>query len=123
MKDPINLDSIHINRTYAGCLEGTPSPEESIAYAKERVNHRMFWDGPVLVLAPEIKVVGMGRHGEERRKLPQWCHTAWLTSWTPVKEGDGSHLVVIWFAEEPSCDVAPIIEKIDWEKHAEDWEI
>lgn len=114
------LDSIHITRTYSGCYEGVPSVESIIESAKANSN-KMFGVRPILILDYETKLVGKNYRGEEQRMLPEWQHIAWISSYTPLKDGDGSHLVVIWFSENPSCDMVPVIDKIDWEKHAEDW--
>ncbi len=116
----INLDSIHIKQTYGGCLEGVPPVDGLIKSAQEQAI-KMFGKRPIVVLDYETRIAGKNRLGEERHLLPKWQHIAWMSSYTPIKDGHGSHLIAIWFSDNPSCDMVPVIDKIDWGAHAEDW--
>lgn len=114
------LDSIIITKTYAGCLEGVPSVDSCIQSAKNTSN-KMFGDRPIVVLDFETKIVGKDFKGNDQFMLPQWQHIAWISSFDPIKDGDGSHVVAIWFSDNPSCDLIPIIDKINWNQDAKDW--
>lgn len=124
MREKVNikmkyLDSIYITKTYGGCLEGIPSEEETINYAKEKCK-KLFYERPIHIVEYEVKKI-KGIRNEEKCMLPKYLHIADIISYTPIKDGDGSHLAVIWFADDPSCNIEPIISKIEWKKFAEDW--
>jgi len=58
--------------------------------------------------------------------LPPETIYADLECFAPIKEGDGSRLILVWFQDSSQDPFTVAIEKlktIHWEKHAEDYEI
>jgi len=58
-----------------------------------------------------------------RERLPDWQFIAWLDG--PAKDQDfcGSQLIVIWWADESAFVLPPEVLGIDWNAHAEDYDI
>jgi hypothetical protein len=119
----ISIDSICIEGTYAGVLEGLPTPEQIITSAKARAK-RLWGERPAFVVPPVTSPLRTSREGEARERCPPWCVLAWLRA-PALKDGDGSELVVIWFQDTPGFEIpGAILADLScdsWEKHAKDW--
>ena len=107
--DHLHLDSAYTTRTYSGCYEGVPSVSVMIEKAKQQAKE-LWGDRKTLVIEPTIK----------NKMLPTWSHMVWVTG-PALKNGDGSELVIIWWAE-PEPDGDRTWKDVDWEKNARDWE-
>lgn len=114
----VHLDSIYISTTYGGCLEGIPSIDNSIDRAKKKAAE-LFGKGRATLVLP-IKIKDL-KH--DVQILPKYQHIAKFSSYKPIVSGHGSNLIVIWFNDNPSSDIVPILDTFDWNAHAEDWEI
>lgn len=110
----VEIDAIHITKTYAGCLEGRPSSSSIIESAIDDVSD-LFGARATYVIPPKTPPIDI---------LPTWQYIVWLNSYVPVKnkEADGSWLVVIYWADElEQPDVKKLMPKIDWGLWARDW--
>ena len=122
----IRIDSVHISRTYAGVLEGLPTPEQTIAHAKASAK-QLCGERPMLVVLPVTTLPQQpeaSRLNLPRERCPPWCVIAWLQG-PALKDGDGSDLVVIWFQDAPGFEIpSALLHDLScdaWEKHAKDW--
>ena len=60
-----------------------------------------------------------------KKLLPPVMGFAWLRCYQPIKEGAGSHLVVVWFQgkdADPFDEAGNRLRSIDWGKTAKDFE-
>jgi hypothetical protein len=126
IKHDIELDSIFVDQTYAGCYAGCPTPEHMIESAKRQATKLFGEDRPTLVLEPEIDV----RDYEEteyfsNKHLPNWRTIAWFTSQNGVKERDahGSHIILIWYSKDlpQALDHKAVLDRFSWTEHAGDF--
>lgn len=108
--DPIQIDSIHIERTYGGVMEGRPSYDYIEKSARSKLERLFGTERPVLVLEPK---------GKDR--LPRYQHICWLTG-PALQDGHGSHLFVICWLDEPCSDVNVFLSKFQWAEKAQDFE-
>ena len=119
------LDSIHIMRTYGGCYTGRPSVSQSIESAKKYAEMYFGSPRPTLVLQKITTDPAQpsDAHPRNREKLPEWQFVAWLDG--PAKDENfcGSQLIVIWWADNSAFALPPEVQAIDWDKHAEDYDI
>ncbi len=107
----LHIDASYSYKTYLGCLEGIPSANSCIKEAKDRAKE-LWGERATLVLEPPVK----------GKMLPKWCHMIWATGPAADADNDGSELVVIWWSEfEP--DTKRVLDAIDWEKNAKDFQI
>jgi hypothetical protein len=106
----MKLDGLYIHRTYSGCLEGIPSVQAIIMSAKTLAQN-LSGSAPVHVVDPELQKSG------EDWLLPRWRFIA-LFRGPPLRTGDGSHLIVIWFDDELPMVFLP---RVNWEAQAEDY--
>lgn|GEM_PF-5244546 len=113
---PIEIESVHIDRTGAGNYEGVMGRQQYRDQARRRVK-KLFGPGrPVLVQMPE---------GGDR--LPHWTVFAWLHS-KELDRGDGSHLVLVFYVPRDALLgntirslVFRAMKGLHWEDHARDW--
>jgi hypothetical protein len=105
------LDSSHTRRTYGGVLEGRLTRDQAVELARDSAD-RMWGSRPTHLI-------------EEHSgpSLAPWTTMYWLSS-SPLKGGDGSHVIVIYFHKAHPWEVDPIgvLEKIPWDAIAKDWE-
>jgi hypothetical protein len=104
------IDASYSYRTYGGCLEGAPSVAVMMTAAKNRAEE-LWGKRASLVIDPTIK----------GKMLPPWTHMIWAHG--PEKDPDnhGSELVIIWWSEmQPDTD--RVLQAVDWEKHASDFQ-
>ena len=127
------VDDFHATRTMGEWLMGGPdSSEPFIKRAKKRVETMWGVDRPILVLPPAERRVPTRTPERTRLKLPEWAFSAWL--WCDLKIDpnpnsfvSGSHLVLLWWAEEftgvqyggQPCH--PDISEAVWKEHAKDY--
>ena len=133
----ITIDSFYVTRTYGGMLEGLPTSDINthlVESAKKKIA-KLWGDRQTHVVKPTIKPFPMPevpadfirRHGDPEM-LPKFqCH-AWLDSDALTKEGHGSGVVLIWWADETEAFSIPeLVEEalrgIKWESVAEDYEV
>lgn len=102
------LDASHSYRTYLGCLEGAPSRAEVIKKAKREAED-LWGKRATLVIEPS----GKG--------MPVWTHMVWASGPAKGEDAHGSELVVIWWSEF-SPDTMRVLDAVDWDKHAQDFE-
>jgi hypothetical protein len=119
----VHVDAFSVEPTYAGMLAGDPDKElndEIIAAAllnagqDERKTH---------LVEPVIITSECGAP-----LLPEWTCKAWLVCHNPIKKGDGSELIVVWFAyvvfDHPlNAVVANAAIDLPWDELAEDFEL
>jgi hypothetical protein len=80
-----------------------------IEKAKQQAKE-LWGNRATLVIEPTIK----------GKMLPTWNHMVWATG-PALKNGDGSELVIIWWGEL-GTDSERVLQSVDWEKNAKDWE-
>lgn len=107
----LSLDASYSYRTYAGSLEGAPSVTVMIESAKQWAE-KLWGKRTTLIIDPTIK----GRY------LPRWTHMVWAKGPEKDSENDGSELIVVWWSEL-SPDTDRVLQAVDWEKHATDFQI
>lgn len=112
MIDPNNLrlDASYSYRTYAGCLEGCPTAKACLKKARAEAAN-LWGERATLLIEPTVK-------GD---RLPSWAHIVWAIGPALSETGDGSELVVIWFSEF-SPDTMRVLQSINWEKNAKDFQ-
>lgn len=111
-------DGVFSRRTYSGLIEGYPTPEMSTREIKslKDVAKSFCWLEPYVV-------------DSYTEPLPRRGNVAWITSHETVKKdngcGCGSHACIIWF-DDGNIDVRAsmhkMLEEIDWEEIAENWD-
>ncbi len=106
----ISIDASYSQRTYLGSLEGVPTSSVMIESAKKQAK-KMWGERATFVIEPTVK----GKH------LPRWVHMVWATGPEKDPENHGSELVVIWWSEM-SPDTNRVLDAVDWEKHAKDFQ-
>jgi hypothetical protein len=120
--ETVSLDSLHFGHTYAGLLEGLPTPDmnaEILANAPSRMV--TLWGPRTTHVIPPTT-----RHERGRVIFPDLIFFAWLTSNTPINpEFMASELVVVWFApEQPDVPLSTIVTEavrdIPWASLAKD---
>lgn len=107
----VDLDAIHITKTYGGSLEGTPSKAFMIDVAKKTLT-KMWGNRPTHMVIPE---------GD---KLPAYQYCGWFNSYTPKNDSDamGSHLCLIWWDDKIDIQKLNEFAAAYW-GHAEDYDI
>lgn len=128
----IYANEVHMDRTYAGLLEGSPDDEsnEFFLEALPRKMQRIFTDTPVYILPPEI----------ERQTRPHPLHgSIEVASMPPIEiamrfvshvsltsEGHASQLVIVWH-QHTAIPMLPDairahLENLEWSAHAKDFQ-
>lgn len=107
----LSIDASYSYRTYMGCLESTPAAAIMIVSAKNKVE-KLWGKRTTFVIDPPIK----------DKQLPTWTHIIWATGPAMSEDAHGSELIVVWFSEL-SPDTDRVLQAIDWEKHAKDFQI
>jgi hypothetical protein len=118
----MNLDGLLITRTYEGWLMGAPPPEKAIEAARERASKAFGDNAPILVKDPPIRERALGKD-RIHKMIPPWRFIAYLSQ-EPIQPAgifDGSHLIVIWFADACDYDVTPQLANVDWNTHAKNF--
>lgn len=112
----VSLDAIHVNKTYAGSLEGPPPKSFIIDRAKRHLAEMWGPDRPVHVIFPN--------NDPRSYRLPAYQYSAWFSSWTPVKDEDamGSHLFLIWWDDKFNTDNLEEFAAAHW-GHAKDFNL
>lgn len=113
------IDASYSQTTYLGCLEGPTPIKDVIEHAKEKAND-LWGSRTVLVIEPTTKSVATGRKSK-MDILPKWQHMIWAHGPAKNEEMDGSELVIIWWSEM-SPDTDRVLQAVDWEKHAKDFQ-
>jgi hypothetical protein len=106
----LHLDASYSYRTYLGCLEGAPSRKQVIEKAKREAKD-LWGERATFVIEPK----------ESGKHMPTWTHMVWATGPAKDNENHGSELVVIWWSEM-SPDTNRVLDAVDWEKHAKDFQ-
>ena len=58
----------------------------------------------------------------KNNRLPKWTHMVWAQGPQKDSENDGSELVIIWWSElQPDTD--RVLQAVDWEKLATDYQL
>ena len=118
--ESISLNSFYSERTYAGLLEGLPTPEMNtkiLARARSRMS-ALWGQHATHIIRPAA------RQEREHTIFPELTYFAWLTSCTPINpDVMASELVVVWFAPEQtdvplSTIVSEAIRDIPWARLA-----
>jgi len=122
---------VHIDRTYAGLLEGTPTEKlnQEILSEVPRTMHRIFGDCPVFVLPPVVQrstrqhpVLGV----VEDATMPAVQVAMRFVSYEPISPGrHASQLVIVWHQDTWSPEIPDFIReqltRIDWNAVAQDF--
>lgn len=110
----IQLDSMYLFKTYAGCLMGVPDP----ASWRDMLVHKtknVFGSGRQTIVVGDIITNG---------HLPRWCIYWWLNGPARTELDDGTELVVVQFCEEILPEAFQnVLGMIDWEKDARGYQI
>ena len=117
-----SISHFYSYRTYSGCLEGVPPLEST--YNSIRNQAKKLWGMaiPIYIMEPIIQVIPKKHHFGPYEMLPAWTHMVWADGSAKDSENHGSHLVIVWFSEEPIVSVSDIVDKVDWAAHAEDFQ-
>ena len=125
-------DRVHLAYTYEGLMEGKPSDEVNarILAGVPKQMSKVFGDLPIHIEAPEFSRIEEDHpffKGQRRMvsSMPPVMVAARFISYSAVREGDASALVIVWFqhACSPLLDEAlrPRLEAVDWEANAKDF--
>lgn len=112
----VDLDAIHISKTYAGSLEGTPPKSYIIERAKKHLADLWGKDRPVHVVFPN--------NDPRSQRLPAYQYMAWFNSWSTVEDEDamGSHLFLIWWDDKFNTDGLEEFAATHW-GYAKDYDL
>ncbi len=120
--ETVLLDSLHFGRTYAGLMEGLPTPDLNAKLWADALTKMVpLWGERTTYIIPPIT-----RQIQGRTIFPDLIFFAWLTSHTPINpDFMASELVVVWFApEQPDVPLSTVVTKairdIPWKSLAED---
>jgi len=86
-------------------------------YIEERVDQLFGFNRPTYIVEKE-KI-------DFNKKLPPVTGYAWLRCYEPIKEGHGSHLVMVWLQDgesDPFKEISRRLGEINWEEQAGDFE-
>lgn len=111
----VELDAIHITKTYAGSLEGLPSKAFIIDAAKKELAKIWGSDRPVHIVFPDTD--------PRSYRLPAYQYLAWFGSWTPVENKDamGSHLFLIWWDDKLDIEKLTDFAAAHWGEAHDYW--
>jgi len=115
------IDHLYSYRTYSGSLEGYPELDDMYDSIKKKIK-KMWGDRAIHIVEPEIRIIPKDHHFGPYNVLPKWTHIAWAHGPEKDPENHGSELVVVWFTEEPLTNINSILDKVDWDKYAEDFQ-
>lgn len=117
-----HVSDMYTGSTYAGLLEGRPTPQMNVWETKKlRKTGEFFANYVPFHLHTDFDI--------EKEVLPARSHVAWVTSYREIPKkpsGMGSHLMLAWFSssEEDSIDsLVRTLEKIDWDNVAQNFDI
>lgn len=105
----MRITNLYINETYEGVLEGIPSRKSGLVKAQRWIK-RNWGERAMTVLGnydfsfsgKEDIYCTFGTKEECLPRLPKFTYIAWVNFDTDdYKKGDGKHLMVIWFSENP----------------------
>lgn len=105
----LHIDASYSQRTYLGSLEGPPPAQVMIEHAKKQAKE-MWGERATFVIEPP-----------KGKLLPRWVHMVWATGPANNEGYDGSELVVIWWSEI-TPDTNRVLDAVDWEKNAKDFQ-
>ena len=118
------LESVRIDQTYRGVLEGGVSPETR-AIVLDGVLKKLGGPERIHLIEPELTPLGKG-FGPDDMRMPWYWVLIELTSNRPVSSMHGeSCLSVLLFLDDP-LDRAAIdsaLSALDWERHARDCDL
>ena len=108
----VRVDAVKIDRTYAGVLEGRPTPSQILA-AFQMVREKAWGPRATLQLPPTVT----------DGRLPEFQVAVWLNSYEEIRDGCGSELVLVWYTDSPDLikDLEKLLPTVDWNAHAADW--
>jgi hypothetical protein len=113
-------NGIFARPTYLGLLEGFPDKEMTLGELEslKEIASSISW------LEPQVILNGLNL---DEKLLPHMAYIAYIVSWEPIKKGDGSHALLIWFDDGDSAgldvnaSMYAMLEKLDWKSIATDW--
>lgn len=127
----VQIDQLFQYKTYLGLMLGIPGKNENdryIAAAGEKAGE-LFTGWPVKVIQPhriKLEDEKYSEHRKDPERLPWVVCIADLSRTKPVKDGDLSCGVLVWWQDEPAFpidpDIAAIIKNIRWDSFAKDGE-
>jgi hypothetical protein len=94
----VHLDSLHMGRTYADLLQGTPDIKynETVIARTRRALNGVWGERATHVIPPVSRTIVEA--GRKYIRLPELTYYAWLTSGPLRPEWwSASELVVVWF--------------------------
>lgn len=118
----IKIESLYLTETYEGLLVGRKDDERRNV---EIVNAKIDKETSELFGFHTPHCIANYDDIDYKKPLPREVVYANLVCHAPIKEGDGSHLVLAWFQDhnqDPFTMASEKIKTIDWEKKAEDFE-
>ncbi len=122
----IRLTDLHLGETYGGSLMLPVGPGIEIVNGK--IINRKVYDEVGCIFGEGRPVYIYDKDNLDYKEyFPGIMAIAWLSCSKPVKreDCDGSNLVLVFFqdsGENPLTAVAERLKKVNWEKHAEDFE-
>ncbi len=131
------ISALNVVRTYAGCMEGIPSQASIFEGAKENAL-KIFGKQQYIVILDvpdkECSIHLLSSRTCDRKTnscmvnhelLPQWQFSALISCYdgtSKSKSADGSWLVVIWYDDKFEFSIDHIVEQLDWNNQAQDFE-
>ena len=130
----ISATAIHVQATYAHLYEGLPGPESNDRYLTDfpqRVERIFHGPSPVYVIESDRRKTDETYMGREVEHLPPyWCAAEFYEGSFgagPVTLAMATCLVVVWFQYKPfpipSVRAKQQLESLNWNKHAEPFEL
>jgi hypothetical protein len=125
----VQIDELVQYSTYLGLLLGIPGKNENDSYitAAEEKAGRLFTDWPIKVIQPPRIKLEDEKYSKLRKdpeRLPWVTCIADLSNSKPIKDGDSSRSVLVWWQDEPAFpidpDIAKIIKNTKWDSFAKD---
>lgn len=115
-------DASYSQATYLGCLEGPTPSDDVIQQAKDKAQELWGVDVPILTIQPTLKTVQLTvRKSRLLALMPKWQHMILAHGPAMKEDQDGSALIIIWWSEM-SPDTDRVLQAVDWEKHAKDFQ-
>ena len=119
----ITVEGFYMSPTYSGLLSGEPNEDLNDEILKKTTYPAEFGVRKVVYKQANIKI--------SETELKPFTYSAWLTS-KPVNDKknqfDGSSIIMVWYSDySKNKTIEEIItfelEKFDWNKHAENFNL
>ena len=123
----VHLESLHIEPTYAGLLEGSPDAATNASIMKRATSRMDLVWGHRRTVVIEPKIESYDFDDKRHPRLPACLYTAWLISESVSRMSCGSELVVVWFGPWEfdtglGNSIQEAVKDVAWEANARDFD-